>query len=148
MKASVTVRFDGGTCRLPAGTPYEAEVLLEYVSYCVTRQRSIVLRQGRQRWRVDRRPELLRCASCHRETHLLVHAGRHQGVCWDCARPNWSADAAERCLEPHWRRAGRRGQAWRASVVRVLAWVRGECARTPRISARSVLETASRPRPA
>jgi hypothetical protein len=63
------VAFTGGSVVLAAQTPYERELLADYVRDCVRVREDVRLRLGRQTWRVER---------------VL---GDHGQVCGHCQRP-------------------------------------------------------------
>ena len=63
------VAFTGGSVVLSAQTPYERELLADYVRDCVRAKEDVRLRVGRQTWRVER-----------------VRGDQRQ-VCGHCGRP-------------------------------------------------------------
>ncbi len=64
-----SVAFKGGGVVLSAQTPYDREVLVEYVRDCIRAQHDVRLNLGADSWRVER------------------VVGRHAGECPRCGRP-------------------------------------------------------------
>jgi hypothetical protein len=63
----VALLFSGGGVILTAQTPYDREVLADYVLDCARRNHNVRLAIGRETWRVEARGgDRLVCSQCHR----------------------------------------------------------------------------------
>lgn len=83
------VAFTGGSVVLEAQTPYERELLADYVRDCARAKEHVRLRVGRQTWRVERvaRDQGQVCSHCHRPLHVARCRGGQTRVveCVACA---------------------------------------------------------------
>jgi len=83
------VAFTGGSVVLEAQTPYERELLADYVRDCARAKEHVRLRVGRQTWRVERvsRDQGQVCSHCHRPLHVARCRGAQRRVveCVACA---------------------------------------------------------------
>ena len=76
---SASIAFQGGGVVLAAQTPYDRELLVDYVLDCARTKRNIRITMGRAQWRVERVRQ------------------EHPHVCRQCHRPIHAA----RCYDPH-----------------------------------------------
>jgi len=83
------VAFTGGSVVLAAQTPYERELLADYVRDCARVKEDVRLRVGRQTWRVERVRDDQRqvCSHCHRPLRTARCRGARAPVveCVACA---------------------------------------------------------------
>jgi len=83
------VAFTGGSVVLTAQTPYEREVLADYIRDCAHAKEDVRLRVGRQTWRVERvvREQRQVCSQCHRPLRAARCRGAQTRVvaCVACA---------------------------------------------------------------
>lgn len=81
------ISFEGGSCFLPASTPYEWDVLFEFLNQSTNRHGWTRLALNHQGWTISRqRGERERCASCHRWLHGVTYAHGNHALCEHCAR--------------------------------------------------------------
>jgi hypothetical protein len=87
MEDVARISFEGGSCFLPASTPYERDVLFEFLNQTTSRYGRTRLALNHQGWTMSRqRDELGRCASCHRWLHGVIYARGNRALCEHCAR--------------------------------------------------------------
>ena len=98
------VAFKGGTVVLSAQTPYERELVVDYVRDCARAKDDVRLRVGRQTWRVERvfgnHPQV--CGHCHRPLREARCRGAQTRVvecvaCALCEAPTLSRDVLTSC---------------------------------------------------
>lgn len=82
MEGVAHISFEGGSCFLPASTPYERDVLFEFLSQSTNRHGLTRLALNHQGWTISRqRGEQERCASCHRWLHGVTYAHGNRALC-------------------------------------------------------------------
>ncbi|MBI4516424.1 MAG: hypothetical protein HY699_11490 [Deltaproteobacteria bacterium] len=94
MNGTAHITFKGGGLILPARTPYERELLVEYIEASVRRHGRLLLDVNRGQWTISKRQGLRTvCASCSRwpgeftypggMTGRLAVVSARAGVCTD-----------------------------------------------------------------
>ena len=87
MKGVARISFEGGSCLLPAKTPYEREVLFEFLKQSTNRHGHARLALNQQGWIISRIGcKQQRCASCHGWLRGVTYAQGNRALCTRCAR--------------------------------------------------------------
>ena len=87
MRGMAHLSFDGGGLIVPAQTPYERQLLFEYVEASTKQHGGVRLRLNGQLWTISQKNgghEV--CAACRRSLDNLVYRSDGQTRCIRCAR--------------------------------------------------------------
>jgi hypothetical protein len=87
MNGVAHISFAGGSCFLPTDTPYEREVLFDFLRQSANRHGHARLALNQQGWVISQRGRTQqRCASCHGWLQAVTYARGGRALCTRCAR--------------------------------------------------------------
>jgi predicted RecB family nuclease len=87
MKGIAHISFEGGAFFMPAKTPYEREVLFDFLNQTTKRHGRARLALNHHGWTVNSQGyERQRCASCHRWPQGVTYSRGRRTLCLRCAR--------------------------------------------------------------